>query len=775
MKSYLKFLSRNKLYTAIQAVGLIVSLAFVILIGSYVRQQWQVARGAPEWKHYYLVSNNLNNVDVSASGLAFFLKENLPGVDYAAYYSNGLAAIKVADHPSQNVAGAAVNQDFLRMFPIEWVAGDPASLADGVAISAKMALDYFPGQEAIGQTIYAEDLEKSLPVVAVFKSLGSPIFNASDLLMQREFKTLSQGATGGTVCIISTRTPEDELIRSLDQLFETHLRMNWNRDETRAFVNGSIERMDRLYFSDLNGEYAFHHGNLSMLRMLLAVVLLLLVSAVLNYINLSAAVAGRRAKEMGIRSILGSSRGQILRRYLTESLAFTAACAVLSLLLAYALTPLIHNYVDVMRGKRIISAPFTWQWDAASVGLFVVGVIVIGLLAGWIPARISSRFHPAQIVKGDFRLRSKRVFSKVFIVFQTALAVMMIAFSLVMERQFSHMVHRPLGAKVDNVYVQWRVSDAQKDALEKLPFVKGIGCSDGYPGSRYMTMGMPSKDGNGTYYFSVINLDPSSFRICGFEVMEDYHTPSGTGIWLTESTYRRLSENYDMTTLPQDISVFQKKEFAGILRDVATSDAAHVDPSHMGVISVQDPLKRANFFLMEIEGDRKAAVAELEELYRQFSMERYGEERYTASNGFILDEMREGLAEAEKYMRLIELFMILGVLVSLLGLLAMSSFYASEQTHDVAVRKVFGGTVGGEVIHGVGSYMLLVAIACVVAIPAAVWLSGRYLQDFVYRISGYGWIFAVAVVIALLISFASVLWQTLRAARTNPAVELKKE
>ncbi|MBQ2149351.1 MAG: ABC transporter permease, partial [Bacteroidales bacterium] len=133
------------------------------------------------------------------------------------------------------------------------------------------------------------------------------------------------------------------------------------------------------------------------------------------------------------------------------------------------------------------------------------------------------------------------------------------------------------------------------------------------------------------------------------------------------------------------------------------------------------------------------------------------------------------LGEAKDYMRLIELFMFLAVMVSLLGLLAMSALYASERTHDIAVRKVFGSTVRGETLKSVGSYMILVGITCLIAVPVAVWLAGKYLEDFNYRISGYGWIFAVAVIITLAISFLAVLWQNLKAAKTNPAVELKKE
>jgi putative ABC transport system permease protein len=139
------------------------------------------------------------------------------------------------------------------------------------------------------------------------------------------------------------------------------------------------------------------------------------------------------------------------------------------------------------------------------------------------------------------------------------------------------------------------------------------------------------------------------------------------------------------------------------------------------------------------------------------------------------DQLDAQLGEAENYMRLIELFMFLAVMVALLGLLAMSALYASERTHDIAVRKVFGSTVRGETLKSVGSYMVLVGLSCLIAVPVAVWLAGKYLEDFNYRISGYGWIFAVAVLITLAISFLAVLWQNLKAAKTNPAIELKKE
>jgi putative ABC transport system permease protein len=133
------------------------------------------------------------------------------------------------------------------------------------------------------------------------------------------------------------------------------------------------------------------------------------------------------------------------------------------------------------------------------------------------------------------------------------------------------------------------------------------------------------------------------------------------------------------------------------------------------------------------------------------------------------------LAPVQRTLRLVELFAVLAVLISLLGLLAMSTYFADESTKHIAVRKVFGSDVSRETWRNVRSYMALVGMACLVGIPLAVWAARMYLERFAYRITGYGWVFAVAVIISLAIAFGTVLWQTLKAARTNPAIELKKE
>jgi len=776
MKSYLKFLSRNKLYTAIEAAGLIVSLAFVLLIGAYARHQWRTAHGAPTWKYYYALSNvSYSMVDMAPQGLAFLIKENLPAVDLAAIYSYRHLDPTLDGEAVGETGMATVEPDYFEMFPLEWVEGDVRSLSgDGVAISERLARKFAGDGEILGRRV--ENRDRTYTIEAVYRTGPAALFNEVDFLQVKEWQELSPGAAGGDVCLLSSSLPEDELLAALDLALEEHARKQWGRDESRAFKNGCIERMDRLYFSDLNGGSAFHKGNRSLLQMLFAVVILLLISAVFNYINLSAALAGKRTKEMGMRAILGATRGQVVRKYLVESLAFTIVCAGAAVLLARAFSPTFSHYVEIQRGARFVSAPFSWQLDVPTAALYVGVTLLTGLLAGWIPSRMASRYNPVQVVKGDYRLRGKRIFSKVFIIFQTALSVLLVAFALVMERQYWHMIHQSVGADVENMYVLNILSDSHADAVRQLPFVSASGRSNGYPGHRNMSGSGPGKDRVGTISMGVISYDVDAFRMCGYEVLEDFHTPQGAGVWLSESAWNGLGLDPGEQTLPDWANFFGfPSQLAGVLKDFATEDAAHLQPGMWGVIVVYGEMENAHTLLLRIDGDKKAAKKQLAALYERFTPEATGYVPDPGNNGYVEDMVKNGLAEAENYMRLIELFMGLSLLISLLGLLAMSAFFAGGRTHDVAVRKVFGGTVGGEVVRGVREYMLLVGIAYVLAVPVAVRIAERYLADYNYRISGYGWIFAVAVAISLVISFASVLWQTLKAAKTNPAVELKKE
>ena len=188
-----------------------------------------------------------------------------------------------------------------------------------------------------------------------------------------------------------------------------------------------------------------------------------------------------------------------------------------------------------------------------------------------------------------------------------------------------------------------------------------------------------------------------------------------------------------------------------------------------------EELNYSNSLLIGTTGEDKSFDEAIRNAYREFRLETSGVEEPAWRHGFINDINRSQLLPVRRTLRLVELFAVLAVLISLLGLLAMSTYFADENTKQIAVRKVFGSDVSHETWRNVKSYMVLTGIACLIGIPLAIWAARLYLQRFAYRVEGYGWVFVVATLISLLIAFGTVLWQTLKAARTNPAVELKKE
>ena len=221
----------------------------------------------------------------------------------------------------------------------------------------------------------------------------------------------------------------------------------------------------------------------------------------------------------------------------------------------------------------------------------------------------------------------------------------------------------------------------------------------------------------------------------------------------------------------------QPEFIGGVVTDFPTRPASEgeINPNGGVIVTRVEELQYSNCLLIGTTGEDKSYEDQILQAYKEFRLETLGVEQSAWRYGFIKDINRKQLIPVRRTLRLVELFAVLAVLISLLGLLAMSTYFADENTKQIAVRKVFGSDVSNETWRTVCSYMVLVGVACIIGIPRAIWAARIYLQRFAYRIEGYGWVFIVAVIISLAIAFGSVLWQTLRAARTNPATELKKE
>mgnify|MGYP002576751196 FL=1 len=590
------------------------------------------------------------------------------------------------------------------------------------------------------------------------------------------FSTIGQYVT---LIKVKEGTDREALAKKVEDICKEHYDSN--------FVKSTpIYTVPELYFNP--EQWIFHRGNKSVLQMLLVVVLLLLASAIFNYVNLSLALSGKRAKEMATRRLLGAPQGSIIWKYIGESILFTAVCFALALLLSWALLPIMNELllnVTTDTGNTWMYIPVTLGLSAGTVAAYALAIVLIGALAGIAPALFASRFAPIDIVRGTFRRRSKMVFSKVFIVFQNTVSVILIAMAILMEAQLGHMMHRPLNARSEGLYSlgfyarDYSEVEPLVDRLNRIPEVKRVAFGRGFPGQMNMELGFKAPDGT-HHQTQVIACTPEYFEMLGLKVVKDFGTPRENSVWMSQSLANEIE--LSDTTMTYYAGRFQvnginTEYVGGVFEDIPTSDATASDPTTNSavIMAPAQSILYGNGLMIEVEGDKRTADKAIMEAYAAYSEEKNGTYVEPDQNGYIMDVLNRQLLPVKMALRLVELFMVLSVLIALLGLLAMSAYYSGENTKSIAVRKVFGSDVLRETRRTVKDYMVLVGIACIIGIPVSVWMAGKYLSRYTYRIENYWWIFVLAVVLTFAMAFGSVLWQTLKAAKTNPATELKKE
>ncbi len=761
MRSYLKFLSRNKLYTAIEAVGLAVSLAFVIIIGSYVWQQFAVTRENPYRESIYVPG--LPNYPALTYAFPDVITE-IPEIEVVSRY----CAVAPTYGKNQVLWGGAVDRQFFDLFPnYRFVEGSadvlssPSNIIVTESFARKMDLSLGDRLDLSGEEYtVAAIVEDSPGTVMKVNEAFLPVENYKD--SWQPFDNF-----GSTVCFIKVLPGTDR--QTLYNKLEEVCKKVYPRMYGQAFFDHlELTRYDELFFKDTGNQ--FLHGDLKTIRTLLLVGLLLLLSAIFNYVNLSVALTGKRAKEMAVRQLIGASKGRVVGKYIAESILFTAICFAAGLLLAEAFSPMMN---------RLLSnpdIPIRVAWSPGYLLAYVGIVILVGVICGVIPAVMAGKYNALEVMKGDYRRRSKMVFSKVFIVLQNALAVILIALAITMEAQMRKTQSRPMHIDIkDKFSLSFITREDQtplKDALERLPFVKRVGRCSGTPGIGTGGQYSKTKDGQDIMY-RLYSMDSTAFQMFDFEILKDYNAPLFNSVWFSDASFAATGfddDYHDITVLSQRNSGCAN--LAGVFKAFPINNA-NMGEEEYAVVSVVRPEDIwIGSYLIETTGDRKEAYSKIMETYEDYAKDREVILNYPS---WIDETIAEAWKPARNNMRLIEIFMLLSIIISLLGLLAMSAYYADEKSRDIAVRKVFGGTVDTEAWRTIRDYMILVGIACIIGIPIAFYAAQEYLKDFIYKLEGYWWIFVLAVVITLGISLLAVLWQTLKAASTNPATELKKE
>ena len=786
MRSYLRFLSRNKLYTAIEVVGLSVALAFVLLIGSYIWQQYSISHENPDYDRIYFPFQSM------PYGIYEPMKEQIPEIEEITFINNLDDVVMESGDDRFSTRGLAVRGDFFDIFDYEFLVGNGDCLASytDIIVSETYATKIAGKPElAIGMKIQPVEFDcEAYTITGVIKDFEYKYWKYMDFICKGE-SPMNEGPqrnpiftlSGVTFLQVAEGTDKDELRTKILTVFKQLWGEKLPADRVNQFADRiELERFDNLLFS---GEYLDSYlamADKRQVTILTIVALLLLISAVINYVNLNLALTNKRAKEMATRSLVGADKAHISAIYIFESISFTAVCAIIAVGIAVALAPYIGRLID---GVAIL-IPF----NVGSIVTYILFIVMIGGICGLIPAMNISSIKPISIVNGTYRRKTRAGLNRFFILLQTILAITLIASAIVLDKQMDHMMDMPLGADIENKFIISTDTDQANEAIPMmdeiagLPFVKNVALSNGYPtGISFSTALM--NEGTDLTNVSIMICDTEAFKMWGFDIKEDYGTSLDYSVWFTENLYnhfenREAAEN-QAEKWNGNFNQTRIDHLGGVLGNIAGDNAMNesITQSKVAVIvlPIDDFGHYNNDILIETDGNHEDAKEAFDRIYRKFSEDYNGVYIEPYEFGYVEDMIVNELEEGSSTITLLKIFTFLSVLLSVLGLIAISTYFASEREKGIAIRKVFGSTMSGETRRNIKEYMIITICASAIAVPVAWVFCGRYLEEFAFRIDLSAWPFAIAVAIALLISLCSVLWQTLRAARTNPTEALKKE
>jgi putative ABC transport system permease protein len=520
-----------------------------------------------------------------------------------------------------------------------------------------------------------------------------------------------------------------------------------------------------IYFSKVHSLVGdLRQGNWTFVIVFMFVGILILAFAVINYVNLTVAQTGLRAKEMATRRLLGSSRGELFARLMLESVALCSVSFLMGLLLAFAALPFANK---LLKATIDLGGFFTPAHTLAIAGV----VLATGMIAGLLPAVVISRFKPIDVVRGSFRMKTKMVFGKVFITFQNVITIMLLVASITMILQIKHMISAPLGYTTANrLYVPtYQFESREKintfvNETRQLASVKRAGYSQGVPFDRGNNFTVVFEGKN--ISFQVLTGDTTFFNMLELEILRRNYPTEGGRVFLDEQAMLE-------TGLPMDATEAKLWEWAnplsiaGVVRNFQLSNITY--GKNPVVIQLE---KEEDFYpwnvLIETQGSLVTARNQVKEIF-----ERIAQVEFTGK--YTDEQIEESYAEQQQMANLVIVFAVIAIIISFLGLLAMSTCFIRQRSREVAVRKVFGSSNAEVLAKLISTFMTYAGIAFVIATPVIWYIMNRWIAAYSYRIPLYPAIFITAGLFCLAVAFVTVFFQSYRATNENPVKNIKAE
>lgn len=788
-------IGRNRAFTAINVSGLTLGIASFLMIFLWIADEKSIdnfhakgdqlfniyeteySNGKVEGSYATMVKNTNDVFRVTLSDI----QEAIPEVEAVNYYATGYRL--PWGHPEtfrvgnkvHKLEGARASKDFFKMFNYPMLVGDPETALSeikDIAISEKMAKLFFGSSEgAIGKSLQYENRFDFL-VSAVFEDLTSQSSLRFDFLINWEAQMKQISNWDSNVIVTTLRLAQNANVLQVEKQINELLEGRNTEQEGHKIELGLQPYRDQYLISTFeNGKPA--GGRIEYIKIFTLVAIFILVVACINFMNLSTARSLKQTKEVGIRKVIGSSRGSLIAQYLIEATLLSFFALLLSLMLIYALLPGFNYFT----GKTISIPLNDFSYWARLIGL----ALLTGLLAGGYPALFLSSLKPMVVLKGTMRFsRSAVWFRKGLVVFQFGLSILLLIGSLVVSRQTEYVQTVDLGYDKENLlYVQIEGDLNEKYAifkqeLSKMPSISMVDRSSEAPHTMSFAMADPfdweGKEEGTSVYFKPTSVGYDFLKIMDLEVVngrdfsKDFATDS-TAFLINETALREIGME---EPLGKWISAWGKKgHIVGIIKDYHTH-SLH-EPIQPLIVDVKEDLYFGVILVRTEAGKTKEAIESLELVHKDLNPD------YPLDFQFIDEEYGRLYQTEQVITNLSNVFAGLAIVISCLGLLGLAMFSAEQRIKEIGIRKVLGASVQSIIALLSQDFLKLVSISFLIAAPLAWLIMDSWLQAFAYKIDLAWWIFGLTGLLSLLIAFLTVSFEAAKAALANPAKCLRSE
>jgi len=777
-------LLRKKIYSGINILGLSIGLAcsFFILLWvldetSYDKFHTNGHQIFQAWRHFTTGGQTYTMTSLPR-GIADEMAAEFPEVEETVITFLDQQVVVTSGDNNFRETGGYVGATFFRIFSFPFIQGNPETALQGMTsavVSERTARKIFGDdwEHALGRSITV-DHKKEFTITGVVRDVPENSSLQFDILLPiEEFFSHDKRLAGwyymayGIYAKLQEGISLEGFNNKVGDIFNRHAEEN----DHQIF----LQPFEDVYLHSFYRDGKLAGGRIEYVRIFSAVAIFILLIACINFMNLATARSSQRAREIGVRKVIGAQQKSLMTQFISESVAMALIAFLFALVLVVTLLP-AFNYLT---GKHFTPGELNGSFILSIISI----ALMVGVVSGSYPALYLSSFKPVAVLRGTFRQRSGIVvfLRKGLVVFQFALSLLLIVSTVVVYLQLNYLRTKNLGLDRDNLLFVAREGalvnryDAVAKELLMQPGIADVTASGQNPlevGNNTLSVGWEGKDPNNTQLFYIINTHYDFAKTMKMELVagRDFSNAFADSMaYLVNEETAKMIGGHDSyrDVVGKTLNVYgDEGPIVGVVKNFSMNSLySPIEP-----VVIRFHLQWASSLYVRTKpGETQQALESLKTVYQKFNP------GYPLNYTFVDQQFEQRYRSEQVTGKLVNIFAVIALFISCLGLFGLTSFTVEQRTKELGVRRVLGASVAGIVVMLSKDFLKLVFIGFVIATPITWYLTNQWLQNFADRIEIGAGVFLLAGSAAILIALATVSWQSIKAAIANPVDCLRNE